>query len=194
MTEQAETALKTQGQEEAVLDDATPEQSGWKSKVVVAGIVSTVILGECFLAYMVLPSAEEIAQMAGHVVDMDAAARAKQNAELPKEEAPPEIEITLGKFNVTAFQPMSRSTRLIDFELFGMIREEDKSEFERLKSENENRFREQVMLIIRNSAEDELTDSHWGLLKNKILDRINHLLGKPLLRSIHFSEFSLMEQ
>jgi flagellar FliL protein len=194
MAEQADSIAELDPAEDATAFEAAGPVSGRKSKLVVALIVVSVIVAECAVAYLVLPSVEETALMAGVVVEQQAEARAEQIAEETADDAPLEVEVTLGKFSLSVFQSVSRSTRLVDFELFGLIREEDKSEFDELLKENEKRFREQVMVIIRSAAEDDLTDSHWGLLKNQILDKSNRLFGKPILRSVHFSEFSLVEQ
>ena len=41
---------------------------------------------------------------------------------------------------------------------------------------------------------EDLTDPGLGLLKRRILAKSNDLLGKPLLRSVVFSDFSFVEQ
>jgi len=40
----------------------------------------------------------------------------------------------------------------------------------------------------------DLTDAGLGLLKRKILEKSNRILGRPLLQTIIFSEFSFVEQ
>jgi len=40
----------------------------------------------------------------------------------------------------------------------------------------------------------DLADAGLGLVKRKILEKVNQTLGKPLLRTIIFSEFSFVEQ
>lgn len=195
MAKQAEIAPEVEPEaDEAAAEQAAVPGKRRSLKIVAAAIVLSVVAAECGLAYLVIPSVEETALMAGVMVEKQAEKRAEQIAEETAEDPALEIEVTLGKFSLTVFQSVSRSSRMVDFELFGLIREEDKSEIEELLEDNEKRFREQVMVIIRSSAEDDLTDSHWGLLKNQILDKSNRLLGKPILRSIHFSEFSLVEQ
>ena len=40
----------------------------------------------------------------------------------------------------------------------------------------------------------DLTDAGLGLIKRKILEKTNRALGKPLLQTVVFSDFSFVEQ
>ena len=71
---------------------------------------------------------------------------------------------------------------------------EDKSEFEELKQANEARLREQVNVIVRAAEVPDLTDPTLGLIKRRILDKINRVFGKQLVKGVIFSEMSFVEQ
>ena len=60
--------------------------------------------------------------------------------------------------------------------------------------ENLHRFRDQVIVILRSSDLEDLTDAGLGLIKRKILEKTNPLLGKPYLQAVIFSDFSFIEQ
>jgi flagellar FliL protein len=60
--------------------------------------------------------------------------------------------------------------------------------------ENKHRFREQVLVTVRGAELTDLTDAGLGLMKRRILDKTNRILGKPLLRSVIFSDFAFIEQ
>jgi flagellar FliL protein len=60
--------------------------------------------------------------------------------------------------------------------------------------ENQHRFREQVIVTVRSSEITDLTDAGLGLVKRKIMDKTNRMLGKQLLQTIIFSDFSFIEQ
>ena len=62
-----------------------------------------------------------------------------------------------------------------------------------LFEENRHRFRESVIVIVRSSDLADLTDAGLGLIKRKVLEKTNRALGKPLLKDVVFSEFSLVE-
>jgi len=103
-------------------------------------------------------------------------------------------EIDLGQFSVSEFQPLSNTTLRIDFHLIGTVHEEDFGELEVELAKHKHRFREDVNSTVRGSNVEDLTDTGLGLIKRKILDKTNRRLGKPYLKSIHFSDFSFLQQ
>lgn len=105
-----------------------------------------------------------------------------------------QVEVDLEQFSVTAHQPSSNTTTRIDFHLYGVVNESDKADFDRLLKANQQRIREQVLVIVRSSEAGDLADAGLGLIKRQILEKTNALLGKPLVRAIIVSEFSYIEQ
>ena len=51
-----------------------------------------------------------------------------------------------------------------------------------------------MIFEIRNCRVEDLTDPGLALLKRKILAKSNELLGKPMLHTVLFSDFSFIEQ
>jgi flagellar basal body-associated protein FliL len=82
----------------------------------------------------------------------------------------------------------------INFHLIGIVLEAEHHPFEELLAKNEHRLRDHVIFEIRNSTIEDLTDPGLALLKRKILAKSNDLLGKPLLHTVVFSDFSFIEQ
>jgi len=159
--------------------------------------VATVIVVECLLAYLFLPNAEKSAAMASAAMEpgsqtelIDENAASEDN----EKDMIDQIEVDLGEFSVTSYQPVSTTTLRIDFHLYGTVGIEDERMFLALMGENLHRFREQVIVIIRSAEITDLTDAGLGLIKRKILEKTNRTLGKPLLRTVIFSEFSFIEQ
>jgi len=105
-----------------------------------------------------------------------------------------QVEVDLEQFSVTAHQPASNTTTRIDFHLYGVVNESERGDFERLLKANQQRIREQVLVIVRSCEAADLADAGLGLIKRQILAKTNALLGKPLLRAIIVSEFSYIEQ
>ena len=176
--------------------------------LVLAGVV---IGAECIVAYMFLPSPADTAAMAAASLPAAKAANGHQNGQktsnaeknaekdvAPVEEIDPEksenVEVDLGQFTVTSFQPSSASTLRIDFHLYGVVSAKHEKEFLRLKEENKHRFRDQVLVTVRSAELSDLTDASLGLLKRRILEKTNRLLGKPLLQGVIFTDFSFIEQ
>jgi flagellar FliL protein len=188
------------------------------SKIKIGAILGVIVVLQCVLAYLYLPgggeaakgeSKKESAPAAAHSADKDPAA-----AETHLETR----EVDLGKFSLTAFDPNSNSTLLIDFHLCGVVAadhdekdkkgggehehggkkgeggEDDNSNFGKLFKKSKNRFRDQVIVIIRNAQMSDLSDPSLGLIKRQILAKTNSLLGEPLLKEVLFSEFAVVQQ
>lgn len=156
--------------------------------LVVAGFVSAVILVECLAAYFLIPSSAE--------VEANAKARAeelkKEEEEHHGEEAShgASVEVELGKYNITVHRPASDVTLRVNFLLIGTVDEHEFAGFEELFEKNQHRLRDKIIFEIRNCDLSDLTDPGLGLIKRRILAKSNELLGKPILQSVVFSEFS----
>ncbi len=103
-------------------------------------------------------------------------------------------EVDLGEFTVTAYQPVSNSTLFISFHLYGTILHKHGEDFEQRLSDTKFRVRDNVIVIIRSAEISDLTDAGLGLIKRRILETTNKTLGKALLQSVMFSDFSFVEQ
>ena len=91
--------------------------------------MALVIGVECGVAYMYLPSAAETAALAGSAVEKQrrcTKAALQQEAEKEKNG---QVEVDLGEFNVTAYQPISNTTLRIDFHLYGTVAAAEQKEF-----------------------------------------------------------------
>ncbi len=193
------------------------------SKAKIGAIIGVIVLLQCALAYVYLPGGDSAAKgdakkesAAAHPID-------KPDKELTGEGRAEQREVDLGKFSLTAFNPNSNTTLLIDFHLFGAVAadhddkdakgggehggghgghggkagegtDEDNSNFGKLFKKNRNRFRDQVIIIIRNAQMTDLTDPGLGLIKRQILAKTNSLLGEPLLKEVLFSDFAVVQQ
>jgi flagellar FliL protein len=158
--------------------------------LVVAGIVSVVILVECLAAYCLIPSSAE--------VEANAKARAEEHQKEEEEHHGEEhgeshgtsVEVELGKYNITVHRPASDVTLRVSFLLIGTVDEHEHEGFEALFEKNQHRLRDKIIFEIRNCELSDLTDPGLGLIKRRILAKSNELLGKPILQSVVFSEFS----
>jgi flagellar basal body-associated protein FliL len=160
--------------------------------IVVAVLVAVVILTECMFAYVLIPSRGELEKWSAEKATKEAAAG--HSTQEHKHEGKPETEVDLGKYNVIVHHPASNVTLRVNFHLIGTVLGEEHKEFEELLTKNQHRLRDQAIFEIRNCQIDDLTDPGLALLKRRILAKSNDLLGKPLLHSIVFSDFSFVEQ
>jgi len=165
------------------------------TKLAVLAFLAGVVAAECLLVSALLPSRAETAAMAGLATEPDSAAAPAPAEALPDaEETIPQVEVDLGEFGVTAYQPISNTTLRIDFHLYGTVATDDEAEFLAQLEGNIHRFRDQVIVTLRSSDITDLTDAGLGLIKRKILEKTNAMLGKRYLRAIIFSDFSFIEQ
>ena len=158
--------------------------------LMVAGIVSAVILVECLAAYFLIPGSAQ--------VEASAKARAEEQQKEEEEHAGEEhgeshgasVEVELGKYNITVHRPASDVTLRVSFLLIGTVDEHEHEGFDTLFEKNQHRLRDKIIFEIRNCELSDLTDPGLGLIKRRILAKSNELLGKPILQSVVFSEFS----
>jgi len=149
-----------------------------------------VVVVECLVAYFYLPNASQTAAMAEAAVDSQTDPSSGED----ESGLHSQVEVDLGEFNLTSFQPRSNSTIRIDFHLYGTVDGEDAEAFHQALAENEHRFRDQVIVIVRSAEISDLTDAGLGLIKRKILEKTNRILGRPLLKTVIFSDFAFIEQ
>jgi flagellar FliL protein len=160
--------------------------------IIVAVIVAAVILTECMFAFVLIPSRSDLEKWSAEKAAKEAASG--HAAQEHKHEGKPETEVELGKYNVVVHHPASNVTLRVNFHLIGTVPTEEHHEFEELLAKNQHRLRDQAIFEIRNCQIDDLTDPGLALLKRRILAKSNDLLGKPLLHSVVFSDFSFVEQ
>lgn len=164
-------------------------------KMVVGVLFLAIVIGiECAVAFYVFPSAEDVATLA----NAQHAGKAEPGHDSPLAAELLDIkgrqEIDLGEFTVTAYQPLSNTTLRIDFKLFGVVLAENAETLTKLLEENKHRFREQVLVIVRSAEMTDLTDAGLGLIKRKVLEKTNRVLGQAVIEEIIFSDFSFIEQ
>ena len=171
-----------------------------------------VVMTECLVAYLLLPGP---AQTEAMLTQTPPAAPSKRSEEKEKaqakdkkeekragegkdkkeekQEVPEQIEADMGEFSVAAIQPAANTTLRIAFHMYGIVASQDTAEFSARMKQCQHRFREQVIVTLRGAEVSDLTDAGLGLLKRTILEKTNAMLGKPLVKTVIFSDFSFME-
>jgi flagellar basal body-associated protein FliL len=164
--------------------------------IIVIVLVAVVILTEGVFAYLLIPSRGDLEKWATAKAAKDAHSGEEEHGHGPQagHAHGHEHEVDLGKYNVVVHHPASNVTLRVSFHLIGTVEEKAHDEFEELLAKNQHRLRDQAIFEIRNCQIEDLTDPGLALLKRRILAKSNDLLGKPLLRSVVFSDFSFVEQ
>jgi flagellar basal body-associated protein FliL len=162
--------------------------------IIVAVLVAVVILTEAVFAYLLIPSRGELEKWSAAKAAKEAHSGEGEHGHEASNPHSHEHEVDLGKYNVVVHHPASNVTLRVNFHLIGTVEEKAHDEFEELLAKNQHRLRDQAIFEIRNCQIEDLTDPGLALLKRRILAKSNDLLGKPLLKSVVFSDFSFVEQ
>ncbi|REJ70288.1 MAG: hypothetical protein DWQ31_01595 [Planctomycetota bacterium] len=178
--------------------EETASGAGKSRKLIAIVVVLLAVALNLGLAYAFIPSRDDTEAQKRAIAGLEHDLIAEEGAENAEEEALAAdvtlVEEMLGEFNISAFQPLSSTTIRIDFKLWGLVADGEIQEFRAQYAKNENRIREQILITMRSADIDDLSEAGLGLIKRKILDKSNRLLDKPYVRSVHFSEFSFVEQ
>jgi hypothetical protein len=97
-------------------------------------------------------------------------------------------EVDLGQFFVSLRE--DRSTYQVRFHIFGVIPDNQVSQFEDMIEPYTQRIRDAVISAVQGSELDQLRDPSLGWLKSELLDAINQSVQMRILRDIVFTEFS----
>ena len=162
--------------------------------IIVAVLVAVVILTEGVFAYLLIPSRADLEKWSVAKAAQEAHSGEDEHGQEASHSHSHEHEVDLGMYNVVVHHPASNITLRVNFHLVGTVEEKAHDEFEELLVKNQHRLRDQAIFEIRNCQIEDLTDPGLALLKRRILAKSNDLLGKPLLRSVVFSDFSFVEQ
>ena len=104
------------------------------------------------------------------------------------------LSSTWESLGVTHSSKSLGTTIQVSFHLFGVLPNGKEEEFKLLFGEKENRIRDLVRSIIRESEVSELASPGLGLIKRRILEKVNRELGKPMLQEVVFSNYSFFER
>lgn len=179
-----------------------PAKGGFKiGKLMIPAFLGLVMLVECAVAYFLIPSSDDIAAKAEATVADDAKGEHGEEGEHGEHdkghgdgEGEQLLEVNLGNYGISSHNPVSNTTMRIIFDLFGTVKEAEESEFTELFEKNQHRLRDTVIFEIRSAELTDLTDPGLGLIKRRILEKSNTLLGKAILQEVFVSDFSFLEQ
>ena len=176
---------------------------GLMTLIKAAAFVSVIVLLQIAAASMLIPSAEETTAIADRLAaadyeqedtadaEEDTSAEESENQLLARGDM---VEVSLGAFHVLFTDPETGSRTNVDFDLFATVLDDEESEFFDLYAANEQRIREQVLITLRGTDMTELADPTLGLIKRKILEKVNRALGRPLMHEVIFSKYSFEER
>lgn len=163
-------------------------------KLLFSGFITTIIALETFIFFFMVPSADDVAALAEANLVKKLEKTMAQEGEVVLDNANDIIEFPLGQYGVTFTPPGSDRNHVLEFEVFGTVKEKDKVRLEELFASRQGRFRHRMMLEVRNATMDELTENQLGLLQRRILATSNEILEEPILLGIGFNDYQLREE
>jgi flagellar basal body-associated protein FliL len=82
----------------------------------------------------------------------------------------------------------------VDFVVYGVVLEEDEEQFLEEFMNNQSRIKEQIVLTMHSAETNDLSSAGLGLIKRRILEKTNRILGRPLLHEIVFTKINFVER
>jgi flagellar basal body-associated protein FliL len=171
---------------------------GWMPIIKMGAFLGVVVVVEVVAAAFMLPSAQDIektaraltaAQLGGDLSEVDADTPLDS-----RDVGEPTVEVRLGLFNVTRYNPEKDTTMIVDFEVFGVVMFSEQHAFEEQFAKHEIRIREQVIMTLQAAEATDLRGEGLGLIKRRLLEKTNRALGRPLVREVVFSKFNFVER
>lgn len=106
-----------------------------------------------------------------------------------------EIELGDGSFATTNETAVIGSSIQLRFKLYVTVAESQLEEFKNLANvAHKARVNEAIIEIFRAASQDDLRDPELNVMKQKIREKVNRLLGTTAIIDVVFSGFSKMEQ
>lgn len=161
-------------------------------KLAILGFISVVVIAETFVFFFLVPSGEEVAALAearliSAAREVDAASDEKTT------ETEKVVEFDLGTYSVSFVPPGADQSYRVEFRLFATVNAKEKDRLETLLFEKQFRFRHRMILEIRNASLQELTENQLGLIQRRILATSTEVLGEPILLSVGFNDYQVLE-
>lgn len=170
--------------------DKSPSKVG--GKLVIAAFVSVVIVAETLVFFFMVPSGEEVAALAEARL-ISAAREVDVSHEEKADEAEKVVEYDLGTYSVSFIPPGADQNYRVEFRLFATVNAKDKERLQTLMEEKQFRYRHRMILEIRNASLQELSENQLGLIQRRILATSTEVLGEPILLSIGFNDYQVIE-
>jgi len=156
-------------------------------------LLFVIALGEVLVVYFyVLPSPTAVqASIEETAAKQDVKTKAPykpQIDETMQEEERDEVDLGEHTFyeSDTTNMPLRFSIRL-----YGLVNKKDREEFNKRYENHKNRISNAILVILRSSKQTEITDPTLGVVKNKIMVKVNEILGMPLVKGVIYTDIAV---
>jgi len=105
------------------------------------------------------------------------------------------VEVDVGKFDCTNSKADAGTAVHVTFNLVAIVAKGQDEDFrEAVTQEHKNRVRQAVVAVCRSSSLDDLYDPEIGVIKRRIRETVNKVLGQSYIKEVVLSDFKTMEQ
>ena len=178
----------------AEASEAAPvKKSLLKSNAIILLVLFVLALTEMLLAYFfILPSPQAVKASVEDAANRNAAPGSPPYKPLVDDTMQTEEreEVDFGEFTFTEGDPTGTPFRL-SIHLYGLINKKDHAEYDKRYELNKNRIREAMLTILRSSPQAEITDPSLRMIKNKIIVKVNEILGLPLVKGVVYTDIAV---
>jgi flagellar basal body-associated protein FliL len=169
-----------------------PKKSILTSNLLVVLVLFVVAMTELLVAFFfILPSPSAVKAEIDKTIEKDAKINPPYKPEIDDTMQDEERdEVDLGTFTFTEGDLSNMPFRL-SVQFFGLVNKKDRLEYDQRYAIHKNRIRNAILIILRSSSQSEITDPSLGLIKNKIMVKVNEMLGMPLVKGIIYTEIAI---
>ncbi|MCL2347639.1 MAG: flagellar basal body-associated FliL family protein [Planctomycetaceae bacterium] len=173
---------------------SSPKKPGMVIVFLILMTVTAVVLAEVLVGYLLLPSPQRVNAEVEEAVKKTTQKSGKvpyKTAVVDAIHREEQIEVALGEaFNITEGDVTNVPFRLsVSFSV--LINKSDKDEYEKRYEANKSRIRNAVLVILRSAKQTEITDPTLGLIRNKIMVKVNEILGMPLVKEVLYTDIAV---
>ena len=172
--------------------EAQPKKSLFSSNLLVMLILFVIAMSEMLAAYFfVLPSPATVKASVEEAAQKEIPSKVpyKPIAEEPLQTEERE-EVDLGSYTFTEGDLSNLPFRL-SIQFFGLVNKADRPEYDKQYEIHKNRIRNAILVILRSSKQSEITDPTLGLVKNKVMVKVNEILGMPLVKGVIYTDIAI---
>ncbi|MGL6226186.1 MAG: flagellar basal body-associated FliL family protein [Thermoguttaceae bacterium] len=178
----------------------TVQPVGNRSRMLIIGVVVAVILLEVILGFYMLPSpkqtAEQVLESQQKILNPDLTIQPDMDAKSSKDTIKPvdQIEFPLPDppFSCEVTSQDRSATVLVRAKFVLKYDKPDDREFNKRYEAEKNAIRYEINVILRSSSLADFNDPKGTVILNKILKKVNELLGAPIVKSVFYTDFSVV--
>ncbi len=169
-----------------------PKKSIFTANLLIMLILFVIALSEMIVAYVfVLPSPSAVKASVDEAAKKDMQSKAPYKPLIDEAMQTEEREeVDLGEFTFTEGDQTNVPFRL-SIHFYGLVNKKDREEYDKRYEIHKNRIRNAILVILRSSQQSEITDPSLGLIKNKIMVKVNDLLGMPLVKGVIYTDIAV---